>query len=185
MKQIPEHAKKVFSGIMFDIRQREQEMFDGSTSTFEVATREHTVCVFATQWDKLVMTHQKQPQKPDRYRDVPWGRVSREADLLDHAKLELLEETGMESNDWQLYTSYTSGGKVYQYINYYIAKDVYKVAEQSLDAWGEIINVELLSFDEVMEMIVSGEIADVYLRNHILEMKLEGKIEEFRKCLFG
>ena len=49
MKQIPEHAKRVFSGIMFDVRQREQEMFDGSTSIFEAATREHTVCVFATQ----------------------------------------------------------------------------------------------------------------------------------------
>ena len=35
--------------------------------------------------------------------------MPRETDLLEHAKLELLEETGMESDDWQLYTSYTSG----------------------------------------------------------------------------
>ena len=32
---IPENAKKVFTGQVFDVYQWEQEMFDGSKATFE------------------------------------------------------------------------------------------------------------------------------------------------------
>ena len=42
---MPEHAKKVFSGVMFDVYQWEQEMYDGSTATFEKLTRPDTAQV--------------------------------------------------------------------------------------------------------------------------------------------
>ena len=59
---------------MFDVWQREQKLFNGSTATFEMASREHTVCAFAITWDMLVMSYQKQPQDIQRYRDFPGGR---------------------------------------------------------------------------------------------------------------
>jgi ADP-ribose pyrophosphatase len=43
---IPENAKKVFDGIIFDIYQWEQEQFDGTIKTFEKAKRPDTVVVF-------------------------------------------------------------------------------------------------------------------------------------------
>ena len=105
--------------------------------------------------------------------------------MLEHAKLELKEETGMEGIDRELYTSYSCRGKVAQYINYYIVRDVKKVTEQSLDPGGELIEVKLLDFDTMIDMVVRWELWDVYFRNDILCMKLEGTLDEFKKRLFG
>lgn len=184
-REIPEHAEKVFWWIMFDVWHRKQELFNGSTTTFEAVTRESTSCVFAIQWDRLIMCYQKQPQDTERYRDFPWWRVPRWKDMLAHAKVELQEETWMVSDDREEYTSYSVRWKVYAYINYYIARDVKKITEQSLDPGGEIIEVKSLDFDTMIDMVMQWILGDVYLRNDVLLMKIEWRLGDFRKELFG
>ena len=44
---LPENAKLVFKGIIHDIYQWEQEMFDGSKATFERIRRPDTTAVIA------------------------------------------------------------------------------------------------------------------------------------------
>ena len=43
---IPANAKKVFHGVIFDVYQWEQEMFDGTKEIFEKLKRPDTVVVF-------------------------------------------------------------------------------------------------------------------------------------------
>ncbi len=45
MVKIPSHAVKVFSGVIFDVYQWEQELFNGNVSTFEALRRPSTVII--------------------------------------------------------------------------------------------------------------------------------------------
>jgi ADP-ribose pyrophosphatase len=45
MVKIPPHASKVFSGIIFDVYQWDQQLFNGKIATFEALTRSSTVIV--------------------------------------------------------------------------------------------------------------------------------------------
>jgi hypothetical protein len=45
MAKIPSHAHKVFSGVIFDVYQWDQELFNGKIATFEAIQRPSTVIV--------------------------------------------------------------------------------------------------------------------------------------------
>lgn len=185
MAKIPEQAEKVFIGQLFTIYQRQQKMFDGSYTTFEMARREDSCEVFATYKDKLVMVYQKQPHRDDWYRWFPGWRVPIWEDIFTQAKKELLEETGMISDDWQEYEIFDIWWKIEQYVWYYIARNVRVVASQNLDPGGEIIEVKYVSFDDLIDMIVEWCVGSVYLMNHVLHMKIKGKLAAFRERIFG
>ena len=70
---IPENAELVFSGKIFDVYQWPQQLFDGTTETFEMLSRKDTVKIIAIKDDKVVITYQKQPRK-DWFYDLPGGR---------------------------------------------------------------------------------------------------------------
>src|SRR5437868_13556711 len=103
--KIPPEAKLVFSGILFDVYQWQQKMFDGSFETFEMLKRPDTVEIIATNGDKVYMSHQSQPNKANFY-SLFGGRKEKGEEPLECAKRELLEESGMSSNNWELYKEY-------------------------------------------------------------------------------
>ena len=185
MWRLPEHAEKVFSGIVFDVWQWEQELFDGSTTTFEAIEREWTALILAVQNDTILVTHQRQPQKPDRYRDLLWWRVPRWVDHLTQAKKELREEAGMEAWVWEVLRTRNDKGYSFRDTQYFIARDLKIVGEQQLDPWGEEIEVKALTFDEFVEKFCTGEMGNEYEQAKILRMKMYGWLEDFRKQLFG
>ena len=55
---IPADAKRVFEGVIFDVYQWQQKMFDGSTETFEVLKRPDSVEVIAIKDGKMVVIHE-------------------------------------------------------------------------------------------------------------------------------
>lgn len=64
LQPMPENAKRVFKGIIFDVYQWEQEMFDGGKETFEKLKRPNTVVVFPVFPDgRIMLTEQEQPGK--------------------------------------------------------------------------------------------------------------------------
>src|SRR6266567_4147904 len=93
---IPENAKKVFEGEIFDVFQWEQEMFDGSRKTFEKVERPDTANIIAfTEDGKVIILDQEQPGK-DKFVSLPGGRIDEGENPLEAAKRELLEETGFQ-----------------------------------------------------------------------------------------
>lgn len=182
--KIPEHAKLVFKGKIFDVYQWEQEMYDGTKEIFEAIKRPGTVQVIATRGDKILLSDEEQPGKPRRVTFFG-GRMEKDEDPLVAVKRELLEESGMESDDWELYRDYESGGKIVWPFYVYIARNVQKVAEPHLDA-GEKIDVREYSFEEFIEIVTSEDYIDRQISQEIYRLREDtAKLAEFKATLFG
>jgi len=157
MSKIPDSAKKVFSGVIFDVWQWEQEMYDGTHATFERVSRPSTVEVIMTVGDKIVIQRQSQPDRAEPFLSLVGGRVEVGEDMLEAAKRETLEETGYVSEDWELVSARQPSGKIDWTISLYVARNAKKVSEQNLDA-GEKIELLMLTFDEILTMVNRGEL---------------------------
>lgn len=151
-KLVPENATCVFKGVIFDVYQWEQELFDGSTTTFEMLKRPDTVQVLAVRDDKLVILKQEQPGQGEFY-DIPSGRHDVESETeLEAAQRETLEETGMRFANWKLVSCTQSHTKIDWFVYTFIATGFIDEVPQNLDA-GEKIEVDLKSFDEAKDLV--------------------------------
>ncbi len=153
MKKIPDNAKKVFEGIIFDVYHWDQEMFDGTIATFEAVKRKDSVTIIAVTEDgNIILNEEEQPGK-GTFISLPGGRVDEGESILDAAKRELKEETGFVSNDWQEWfiSDPFDYKKIEWNVYFYIARNITKSEEQSLDN-GEKITTKFVSFDEFLEL---------------------------------
>lgn len=157
--KIPNQAKRVFKGIIFDVYQWEQKMFDGSTAIFESIKRPNTILVIPTSNSKIFISEEEQPEK-QKYLTLLGGRQEPDEEPLECAKRELLEEAGLKSEDWELYKIIEPSGKFDWKIYIYLARDCQKIAPPNLDP-GEKIEVKQLGFDEFIETMCNqgGEVS--------------------------
>ncbi|MEN9327326.1 MAG: hypothetical protein RI947_134 [Candidatus Parcubacteria bacterium] len=180
--KLPPHAKLVFKGEIFNTYQWEQEMFDGTHQTFEMLKRPDTNQIIATVGEKVLVTKESQPNKHN-YFSLPGGRVEEGEDPLEGAKRELLEETGYESDDWELFRTYDPLHKIDWSIYYYIARNCRKVAEPTLDA-GEKIEVMEFAFEDFCDFITGDEYKGDFVTD-MLRMKMNGTLNDFKTLLFA
>ncbi len=182
-KPIPENAKMVFKGKIFEVWQWEQKLFDGTTATFERLKRPNTAKVIPVAGDKILIVDQQQPDTK-HFTTVPGGRCDEGEDPLVAAKRELLEETGYMSDDWTLFREENPVGKIEWTIYTYVARNCKKVQEPALDA-GEQMTSRLITFDEFIQL---GSSADFYDKELDLELSRAqfdaAKKEELRALLF-
>ncbi|MEK7113454.1 MAG: NUDIX hydrolase [Patescibacteria group bacterium] len=151
---IPENARKVFEGKIFDVYQWEQEIYDGTKKTFEKVQRLDTVVVFPVLPDgKIFLLEEKQPGCEPFWATVA-GKVERGEDVLEAAKRELLEESGYEAGRLELWKAEQLIRKVDWAIYVFIAKDLKKVSEMNLDG-GEQIEPKTASLDELIDMVTT------------------------------
>jgi len=185
MASIPPQAKKVFSGVMFDVYQWEQEMFDGSTATFEMVSRQPSTEAIVTVGDKIVMLTQEQPNR-EPYPSLPGGRIEPGEDPDEAIKREIAEESGYTSDDIELLYHFTGNSKLYfpEYI--FVAKNGHNGANQSLDA-GEKISVKLVTFDELLETTRNPLFAASWgLKQVFVEALLDKeKYQKLKEKIFG
>lgn len=181
--RIPDKAKLAFKGQIFDIYQWEQEMYDGSTHTFERLKRPDTVIVIpVTEDGKIIICDQEQPDR-EPFLSMISGRIEEGEDPLEAGKRELLEETGYTSEDWVLYEQIQPFTKMEWEIFTYVARGCKKVAEQNLDG-GERIELKFISFDEFIELLASRQLPDIHLTVKALEAKLDSaKMAELKSLL--
>ena len=79
---MPENAKLVFKGVLFDVYQWEQTMFDGSVETFEKLRRPNTSAVVASVGGKILMQREEQPDS-GQFLSIPGGRCDEGESLLE------------------------------------------------------------------------------------------------------
>lgn len=184
MGKIPPQAKKVFNGVIFDVYQWDQEMFDGSRETFEMVKRADTVDVIAITPEKnFLITRQSQPGKENFY-SLLGGRVEPDEKPVDAAKRELLEESGYVSGDWELFATEDPYSKMEWTIYYYIARDVKKIQEQTLDP-GEKIEVLEKNFLDFVTLVDQPEFRGGKFADMLLRAQREGNLHIIKRKLLG
>jgi ADP-ribose pyrophosphatase len=178
---IPANAKRVFKGVIFDVYQWEQEMFDGSRAIFEKIKRADTVVVFAVLPDgKIILTKQEQPGRPP-FVGATGGRIDEGEDVLTAAKRELLEESGYIAEEFLLWDARFPVGKIDWVVYTFIAKGLKKVADLDLDP-GEKIELITLTLDELIDTALDKK--SHFAEQEILEKFIEAKhIPEKKKEL--
>ncbi len=180
-KKIPTNATRVFSGILFDVYQWEQKMYDGSTATFEMLDRMNSAQVLAIKDGKILITKERQPGR-DWYIGLLGGRLEKGEDPLEGAKRELKEESGLESDHWELFKIYNPYSKMDWDMHLFIAKECVHVGGHEHDP-GEDLTVLELTFDEFIEEMCKEDFYGSMLARDILRMRLNGTLDAFKKKL--
>lgn len=180
---LPENAKKVFEGVMFDVYQWQQEMYDGTKSTFEKLKRPDTVIVFPIlENGKILLTKQEQPGK-EPFIGAAGGRVDFGEDILEAAKRELLEETGYVAENFILWKSLQPISKIEWAVYVFVAKKLKKVSDVTPDA-GEKIEVIEVKFDEFVKIALQENFYEQEVYRDIVEaMFNDRKKDELKQLL--
>lgn len=185
--KIPSQARRVFKGVIFDVYQWEQKMFDGTTETFEKLKRKNDgVTIIATRGDKIIYAEEEQASVAP-FITLIGGKREEGEEPLETAKRELLEETGLATNDWELYSVDESlSTKMDWTVHTFIARNVTKMAEQRLDP-GEIITVKEATFAKFLDIAARPDFRNKDIAMELFRLRLyyPEKLENFRKKLLG
>jgi len=182
---IPKHAKKVFEGVIFNVYQWEQELFDGTKATFERLTRpDLTLVIPVTEDKKIIILSQVQPGT-SKYLSVAGGRIEKGENPRTGAKRELLEETGFTPKKLVLWQKIKPMSKIDFTIYTYIAKGCKKVTNPHLDP-GEKITTKLVSFEEFLNICLDKNFVELNITNEILKAMLDPKkLKELKDQFLG
>jgi ADP-ribose pyrophosphatase len=184
---IPDHAEKVFEGIIFDVYHWEQEQFDGTFRTFEGLRHLNNVIIVPIVDGKIYFHKEEQPANPINI-SLPAGRFDRgETDPVAVAARELLEETGYASDDFELFrTNERSIGQMEWTSFVVIARNCHKVQEPKLDAGERVHERYLLDFDEALVLTQHPDFRGGALGEDWQKANTDPVFrEEFRKKIFG
>lgn len=184
-RPIPETARRVFKGKIFDVYQWDQSLYDGSVETFEKIKRADTVNVIPVTTDhKLVLSEQEQPGR-EPFVGALGGRIDDGETPEEAARRELLEEAGMRSDELVLWDAQQVLEKVDWAIYTFIAKDCQVVQEQSLDA-GEKIKLIHVSFEEFLDLTSKDNYRDVEISLSVFRTSRDARrLEEMRTLFLG
>lgn len=167
---IPPEAQCVFKGVLFDVYQWEQKMFDGTTATFERVRRPDTVGVFPVLPDgRIVIVKEEQPGAGTSV-SVVGGRVEAGEEPDVAALRELREESGYSAKSLVLWDAQQPVAKLDWAVYTFIAKGVRVAGEQMLDA-GEKVELLTVSLDELIELVAAGACAVHEVAPHFIEAK--------------
>lgn len=181
---IPAHARCVFKGVLFDVYQWEQELFDGTTATFERIKRPDTVVVFPVLPDgRIILTEQEQPGKAP-FIGTTGGRVDEGEDILSAAQRELREESGYAAASLELWDAQQPIGKIDWAVFTFIAKGLTHVSDLDLDA-GEKITLKFVTFDELIEIGMQPHFFEREIVRYFIEAKWDAEKREALRQRFA
>lgn len=184
-QRFPLNAKCVFKGVIFDVWQWEQAMFDGSTETFEKLARRDTAAIVPILPDgRIMLLHQEQPDRPP-YTGLPAGRLDDGETPEECVRRELLEETGYAAKEvvpWFIDAPYT---KIAWNVHFFIGRRCEKTAEP-IDDPGERAKPFFVDFDEFLEAVTAPSFRDKEVTLRTLRDRLEPqKVADLRSTFFG
>lgn len=187
MSKIPPEAKKVFEGVRFDVYQWDQRMFDGSIQVFESVRRVDTVEAIVTVGDRIILEVQEQPYKLKPFLSFIGGHMNKGETPEEAMRRETLEETGYEARRWKLLHTVNSFSQVDWNMYVFVGQDATRVQEPHLDC-GERIQIRLVTLDELLELVDSGEIKRIEqdLRAMMIRAKYHSPAREaLENIIFG
>ena len=133
------------------------KMFDGSYETFEgLKKNDALVKVIAKRDDKILFSEEMQPDSKEPYYSLFGGATEEGETSLDGAKRELAEESGLVSNDWQLFEKVDVIGlrRIEYFVDIFLAKNCVMNYTQKLDK-GEKLKIVERDFQGFIEAMTS------------------------------
>jgi ADP-ribose pyrophosphatase len=153
---IPENAEIAFKGVVYDTYHWEQELFDGSTATFEMLKRPDTLKVLGINDHQLVILLEEHPSTNKEFYGLPGGRHDVESETeLEGAQREMLEETGLTFANWRLLDIFQPQTDIEHFVYIFLATDFESQVAQNLDA-GEKIQIKQFDLADIREMAADG-----------------------------
>lgn len=166
---IPEGARRVFKGKLFDVYQWEQQLFDGTTTIFEKLKRPDTAYVIpVAPGGKLTLAQQTQPGAASVI-GLLGGRIEEGETPEEGARRELLEEAGLAADDLILWDSFQFLPKLDWAIYIFVARNCTPIERQPVDG-GEDIALIQASFDEVLELVTQDKFGDLEVALRLLRL---------------
>lgn len=166
MTDIPAHATRVFKGLLCDIYQWDQTLFDGRVTTFEAIKRPDLAFVIPIKDNHVYYAYQEQPNRAP-YISLFGGRVEDGETSLQAAQRELREESGLVSDDWVLLREHRYTHHVKQTVSFYLARQC-RMDVASPDHGGEKIEVRSC----LLEDFINTVIADTTFTEHELKREI-------------
>lgn len=165
-------GSEVFSGKLLHVFHDRVILPNGHETGRDLIRHVGAVCVVPITDDgNVIMERQYRYPVDEILWEIPAGKLDcKSEDKLEAVKRELREETGFTAREWiDLGFLYPTPAYSDEAIQIYIAKGLEK-GEQDLDD-DEFINVEQIKFDNLIEMVMSGEIADAKTQLALLKAK--------------
>jgi len=182
---LPPHAKKVYQWKIFSAWEWEQQMFDGSFSTFEKIRRLDSVfCIPVFANNQICLVRDEQPWR-DPWVKIMWWRMDKGLSAGETIKAEISEELWADFDSLKLYKTFWHKGKVEQKQHLYIAKWCKITHNQRLDPGGEKIELLYVDFDSFIDYVCSETCNLLLFSNEILRLKLKNGIDRFKQELFS
>lgn len=170
----PPHATKSWQGHIHTAWEWSQELFDGSTQTFECITRQDsTSALVFLENGNVLLTKQQQPSRP-AFIDIPGGRIDDTEDHLSACKRELEEETGYGAadDDWMLWNMYAHRGSFRFEQSLFIVRRAKQLHTAHADA-GEKIETISVTWNELIARCFSGDLRQISTMYAILCMQFD------------
>lgn len=155
-----ETIETVFRGVKFDVERRRVPTGDGGTALREVVLHPGAVVVLPILDDgRIVMIRNHRFAVGETLWELCAGTLEEGESPAETAARELVEETGYRAERLEpLTTFYTSPGICDERMYAFVAKGLTEVG-QDLEE-GERIEVEVVRYERVLEMVASGDVQD-------------------------
>lgn len=176
-----EKAEKVFDGLRFDVYQWKQKQFDGSEHTFETVRRTDNVFVIPVIGEQVVAVQEEQPHWGRSELNIVAGMLEEGEGILEGAKRELEEETGMIFKNFYLVHMEQPNISA-EWVSYTVVATGFtgEEKEQKLDK-GEKSSKVLMSFKEYIQTV--RNFGFMYRQRFAEDYIIMDKVEEFFSIL--
>jgi ADP-ribose pyrophosphatase len=181
---IPAGAEQVWQGKTYSAWQWQQELYDGSTATFEALQRSDTAHTIGVLPDgSILLVEDTQPSREAVITPAGGGLEAGETPEAA-AKREFLEETGYRIDRLIPWHAWRPSAKFDWTVWAFIGQDLLQVGEPADDA-GERIRLLTYSFDEFLALGSEPKMRDLIIRIMLLEAQLNPtKKEDLRRLLY-
>ena len=173
LREVQTASEEIFHGQVLHVKRDTVRLPNGNEVTRELFRHWGAVCIVPLTDDRTVIMERQFRYPFGRVLwEIPAGKLDKdEDDWLEAAKRELREETGYTAETFTCIGDYyPSPAILSENIRMYIAEGL-KKGEQDLDE-DEFLDVVKVPVDEVVRMILDGEITDGKTQAAVLKTKL-------------